>query len=60
MLVVKISNAKNMEEMKFHIDFPIIKYCQSTSNSCFFSSLASGVESINQIKDDNSILKCIK
>ena len=34
MFVVTIDNAQNVEEMRFHIDDPMLKYCQSTSNSC--------------------------
>ena len=41
MFVVPISNAKNMEEIKFHIDALWLKYRQITSNSSCFSSLAS-------------------
>ena len=60
MFVVPINNAKNVEEMKFHIDAPMLKYCQSTSNSCCFSSLESEFDSINQIKDANAISKRIE
>ena len=60
MFVVPISNDKNVEEMKFHIYSPMIKYCQSTSNSCCFSSLASSFDSINQIKSSNDISKHIE
>ena len=55
MFVVLIGNAKNVEEMKFHIDVPMRKYRQSTSNGCCFSSLESTFESINQIKATNDI-----
>ena len=40
-VLVPISNAKNVEEIKFKIYSPMIKYIQNTSNSCCFSSLAS-------------------
>ena len=39
MFVVTISNAKNIYEMKFHIDDPMLKYCQGISDGCCFSSL---------------------
>ena len=52
--------AKNVEEMKFHIDALMLKYFQITSNSSFQSSLASAFESINQIKADNAISKRIE
>ena len=39
MFVVPVGNAKNVEEMKFQIDAPMLKYIQNTSNSCCFSSL---------------------
>ena len=55
MFVVPIRNAKNVEEMKFRIDAPILKYLQNTSNSCCFSSLASVFDRINQIKAANYI-----
>ena len=55
MFVVPIRNAKNVEEMKFNIDAPMLKYCQNTSNSCCFSSLASVFDSINQIMAPNVI-----
>ena len=54
MFVVTIENAKNMEEMKFHIDGPMIKYCQSTMEIYCFSSLASSFDSI--IKPGSTIL----
>ena len=60
MFVVPIVNAKNMEEMRFRIDAPMIKYNQSSSNSCCFSILASEFDSINQIKADNAISKFIE
>ena len=59
MFVVPIRNAKNVEEMKFHVDAPMIKYCQSTLNIYCFSSLMSDLNSINQIKDNNAITNCI-
>ena len=55
MLVVSIVSAKNVEEMKFRIDAPILKYLQNTSNSCCFSSLASAFDSNDQIKSANAI-----
>ena len=39
--VVPIDSSKNMEEIKFNTDTPMLKYRQNTSNSCCFSSLAS-------------------
>ena len=60
MFVVPITNAKNVEEMKFHINSPILKYRQSTSNSCCFSSLVSYFDIINQIKASNAMSKCIE
>ena len=59
MFVVPISNAKNMEEMKFHIYSPMLKYQQNTSNTCCFSILASAFEITNQSKANNVISKCI-
>ena len=46
-----------MEEITFHIDSPMIKYHQNTSNSCCFVILVSSFESINQIKANNAISK---
>ena len=60
MFVVQIVNTKNMEEIKFNIDAPMLKYRQSTLNSCCFSSLVSYFESTNQRKVENSISKCIE
>ena len=60
MFLVLIGNNKNVEEMKFHIDDPILKYCQSTSNSCCFSILASAFDTINQIKAASDISKRIE
>ena len=37
--LVPIGNAKNVEDMKFNINAPILKYRKSTSNICSFSSL---------------------
>ena len=54
MFVVTIENAKNMEEMKFHIDGPMIKYCQSMSCPNHGSSLATSFDSI--IKPGSTIL----
>ena len=50
MFVSPIVNAKNVEEMKFNIDAPILKYRQNTLNSCCFSILVSYFCGINQIK----------
>ena len=55
MFVVPIRNSKNVEEMKFHIDIPMLKYYQNTPNSCCFSSLVSAFDSINNIKAYNDI-----
>ena len=44
-----------MQEIKFHIDAPMLKYCQITSNSCCFSILASDFDITNQVKSDNAI-----
>ena len=60
MFVVPIRNAKNVEEMKYHIDAPMIKYWQSTLNSCYFSSFSSAFDCINQIKAVNVISNCIE
>ena len=57
MLVVPIGNAKNVEEIKFHIDDPMIKCLQNKSNSYCFSSLVSAFDSINQTKSANAISK---
>ena len=38
MFVVPIGNAKDVEEMKFHIYAPMLKYCQNTYNSSCFGS----------------------
>ena len=45
--VLPINNAKNVEEMRFHIDAAMLKYRQNTSNSCCFRILESAFESIN-------------
>ena len=60
MFVVPIGNSKNVEEIKFHIDAPMIKYCQNTSNSCCFSSLVLAFGSINKIKAINAISERIE
>ena len=60
MFVFPIGNAKNVKEIRFHIDVPLLKYHQNTSNSCCFSSLASAFDSINQIKAVNYISKRIE
>ena len=44
-----------MENFKFHNDAPILKYFQKSLNSCCFSSLASALVSIEQIKSANDI-----
>ena len=55
MFVVPIRNFKNVEEVEFQIDAPMLKYFQSTSNGCFFSSLTSAFDSNDQIKSANAI-----
>ena len=60
MFEVPIVNDKNVEEMKFRIDSPMLKYHQNASNSCCVSSLESSFDSINQIKATNSISKRIE
>ena len=60
MFLVTIGNAKNVEEISFNIDAPILKYRQNTSNSCCFVILASAFGSINQIKAETSISKGIE
>ena len=57
MFVVPNSNSKNVDEMKFHIDYPMLNYCQSTSNSYCLSSLVPEFDSINQIKAFDAISK---
>ena len=57
MLVVPIDYAKNVEKMNFNTDTPMFKYCQNTSNSCYFSDLVSAFEIISKIKARNSISK---
>ena len=37
---VPIENSKYVETFKFHNDAPILKYCQKSLNSCFFSGSA--------------------
>ena len=59
MFVDQISNAKNVEEIKFHINAPMLKYRQNSSNSCCFSNSESSFEIINQTKDSNAISKHI-
>ena len=60
MFVVTIDNAQNVEEMMFHIDDPMLKYRQSTSNSCCFGSLESAFDIINQTKAANDISKRVE
>ena len=60
MFLVPIGNTKNVEEVRFSIDAPMLKYRHNTLNSCYFSSLASSFDSINQIKDANDISKRIE
>ena len=60
MFVVTIVNTKNVEEMRFHIYDPMLKYCQNTPKSCCFSSLEQAFESINKIKLANDISKRIE
>ena len=55
MFVVPIGNAKNVDEIKFNIDAPLLKYCHNTSNSCCLAILVSSFDSINQIKAGNNI-----
>ena len=52
---VPIINSKSVETFKFHNDAPILKYCQKSLNSCFFSGSASDFASIEQIKAVNDI-----
>ena len=49
-----------MEETKFHVDAPMLKYRQSASNICCFSIFALAFDTINQIKADNAISKRIE
>ena len=49
-----------MENFKFHNDSPMLKYCQKSFTSCFFSSLDSAFDSIKQIKATNDISLCIE
>ena len=44
-----------METFKFHNDAPILKYCQKLLNIYCFSSLASALVIIKQIKAADSI-----
>ena len=60
MFVFPIGNVKNMEEMKFHIDAPMLKYRQNISNSCCFISLASAFEIIDKIKASNYVSERIE
>ena len=39
----------------FHNDFPMVKYCHNSLNSCCFSSLESAYAITKQIKSTNSI-----
>ena len=48
MFVVPIGNAKNVEEIKFNTDDPMLKYRHNTSNSSCFGILASSFESVNK------------
>ena len=41
-----IGNSKCVENLKFHNDAPMLKYCQKSLNSCCVSSLASSFDSI--------------
>ena len=45
-LQVPIGISKCVEIFKFHNDDPMLKYCQKSSNSRFFSSLASAFAGI--------------
>ena len=44
---------KNVDEIKFHVNDPILKYRQNLSNSCCFNSLASAFKNINKAKAYN-------
>ena len=44
-----------MENIKFHNDAPMLKYCQNLLNSRCFCSLESKFDSIKQTKDTNDI-----
>ena len=57
---VPIGNTKCVEEMKFHIKDPMLKYFQNSLNSCIFGSLSSSFDSINQTKSINAIAMCIE
>ena len=50
-----MGNSKCVENVKFHNNAPMLKYCQKSLNSCCFSTLASSVVSIKQIKAINAI-----
>ena len=52
---VPIGNENCVETFNFHSDAAILKYCQKSLNSCYFSSLASDFDSINQKKASNAI-----
>ena len=57
---VPVGNAKHVESFKFQNDYPILKYCQKSLNSCCFSSLALYFASINHNKASNAISLRIK
>ena len=59
MIIVLLGNAKNTEKMKFHIDAPMHKYCQSALDGFCFRCLASDFDISHQIKSTNTISKCI-
>ena len=44
-----------MENLNFQNDAPMLKYCQKSLNSCYFSSLESDFTSIKQTKAANDI-----
>ena len=52
---VPIGNSKWVKISNFHNDTPMLKYCQKSLNSCFFSSLVSALAIIEQTKDANAI-----
>ena len=55
MFEVPIGNSKCVEEMKFHSNAPMLKYCQNSWNSFFLGSLDSAFDGINQSKNENYI-----
>ena len=57
---VPIGNAKVVKSFVFHEDAPIISYCQKSSKSCCFSSLASAFAGNKHFKAANAISIRIK